>query len=285
MRRLTVKREKEYAAHSVKVRLFAEDAAGDTVIGGASCRLLGEVGNGVIKTFEISDRGGKLFAVADYADGSMCSDFCELPAGQDDVFLSGKGRTMSDGWHAFCFDDFCPPDASRGNGSHAWHVFLSASIIVGLTAVIFLSYLASSMHFGAKSFEYREMSITLTQDFSEDSSDGSTAYYISDDVAVFVQRDPFSSTPEVRDYSAEEYAGFIFESAGTGGYRVESDDGLTYFQYNFTDPESEYTFHYVAYIYKSDNAFWLVTFAVEDYRFEEFAGQISYWAESVEFSS
>ena len=71
MRLLTMKRAKRYVACLVKMKVFIEDPAGDTMINGTPCRKLGELKNGEEKAFEISEQSAKVFVIDDQTHSTM----------------------------------------------------------------------------------------------------------------------------------------------------------------------------------------------------------------------
>lgn len=57
MRNLTIKRAKSFVGCLAKMKIYIEDpAAGDTEIGGVSCRRLGELKNGEERPFPSVNR-------------------------------------------------------------------------------------------------------------------------------------------------------------------------------------------------------------------------------------
>ena len=86
------------------MKVWIEDPAGDLVIDGVPCRLLGKLKNGEEGSFEIGEDAARVFVIGDKLSRSFCSDFYEIPAGSDDVVLSGVNRFNPATGNAFRFD-------------------------------------------------------------------------------------------------------------------------------------------------------------------------------------
>ena len=92
MRNLTVKRRKAFAGCLGKVKIYIEDANGDTNINGIPCRLLGKLKNKECATYEIGNESLKLFAIYDKMSKGYCNDCYTIPAGEEDIEVSGDAK-------------------------------------------------------------------------------------------------------------------------------------------------------------------------------------------------
>ena len=116
MRNLTVKREKSFVACLITMKVFAEDKEhGETVIDGTPCRRIGELKNGEEKTFPIGEDDVKIFVIADELSKSFCFDCYALPAGSEDVFLSGRNRFSLSSGNSFRFDNNDSAESQTGS--------------------------------------------------------------------------------------------------------------------------------------------------------------------------
>ena len=105
MRKLTLKRKKSLVASIMKVKVYIEDEnCNEIQIGGVPCRKLGTLKNGEEKTFEISEESAKLFVIVDKVSKNFCNDFYQLPAGNEDISLSGKNVFNPFAGNPFYFD-------------------------------------------------------------------------------------------------------------------------------------------------------------------------------------
>lgn len=109
MRILTVIRRKSFVGCLAKVKLYIEDENGETVINGTKCRLLGKLKNKESVTCEIDNEQRKLFAIYDKMSKGFCNDIYTIPAGEDNVFISGVAHFYPFMGNPFLFDG--NPDA------------------------------------------------------------------------------------------------------------------------------------------------------------------------------
>ena len=132
-------------------------------------------------------------------------------------------------------------------------------------------------------FTAEEMEITLTEAFKATDYDGFTACFETDEVAIFTLKEPYSLIPDFEDYTLEQYGELLLESNSLNEAQLESKDGLTFFKYEYTDTQTDITYHYTSYIFKNDEAFWLIQFATEQNNYAKYEDAITQWAKSVQF--
>ena len=105
MRNLTIHRTKSFVACLATMKVYIEDPnVCDLVINGLPCRKLGTLKNGETKTFEIEDNFAKLFVIIDRFSKGYCNEFYNIPAGTEDIELSGKNEFNLTTGNAFRFD-------------------------------------------------------------------------------------------------------------------------------------------------------------------------------------
>lgn len=287
MRNLTIKRAKSFVASLAKMKIYIEDPMSNEMINNIHCRKIGDLKNGEEKTFQIEDQAAKIFVIADKLSQSYCNEYYQLPEGQDDIFLSGKNKFNPAAGNAFRFDNNESEGiaASRKKGTQKGLCVLIIAIVVG--AVIGFSItsgLFSNIAPKEKTFSSNGMTVTLTDEFRESNAQPYTVVYDSKNVAVFALREAFTLAAGFEDYTLEQYADLVIQANKLGLAEVKTDEGLTYFTYSFTNPETKDVYQYYSYVYKTDDAFWLVQFATLDKNVEKYAPQITEWAKSVEFS-
>ena len=287
MRNLTIKRAKSFVASLAKMKIYIEDPMSNEMINNIHCRKIGDLKNGDEKTFQIEDQAAKIFVIADKLSQSYCNEYYQLPEGQDDIFLSGKNKFNPAAGNAFRFDNNESEGiaASRKKGTQKGLCVLIIAIVVG--AVIGFSItsgLFSNIAPKEKTFSSNGMTVTLTDEFRESNAQPYTVVYDSKNVAVFALREAFTLAAGFEDYTLEQYADLVIQANKLGLAEVKTDEGLTYFTYSFTNPETKDVYQYYSYVYKTDDAFWLVQFATLDNNVEKYAPQITEWAKSVEFS-
>lgn len=287
MRNLTIKREKSFVACLAKMKVYIEDyITQDLEINGVPCRKLGELKNGEEKTFSIEDHEAKVFVIADKLSKNMCNDFYPIPAGTEDVFLSGKNKYNPINGNAFRFDGVATEGVAknRKKGLKIGIVVLTISFILGIVLGVVSGLQGSNQ---PKEFVNDGFSITLTDDFSASSFEGYTYVYDSSDCAVFVLEEDIAELEAVgaleKNSSLEDYCQLIIDVNGFGEVvEPQKQDGLMYFAYDSQNPETNVEYTYVTFVYEGEASYWFVQFAVLEEEIEEKTSTIFQWADSVE---
>lgn len=285
---LTIKRNKSFVGCLAKLKVWIEDEAGELVIGGVPCRLLGDLKNGEEKRFEIpeSDRERKLFVIADCASRNYCNDFVRVPVGDGDLSLSGKCHFNPAAGNAFRFDGVSDAEVleNRKKSKRRGLIVLLVAILIGAVIGGAIGVAMSRNLFGEKpkTFSSNGMSLTLTTGFRETSMEGYTVCYDSKDVAVFVLREGFDLVPGVSELTLDEYVELVRESnKGKDGVTVGREGNLPCMEYRSTNDGTIY--YYYTVMYKSSDAFWLVQFATKDANAKELRPRFVEWAKTVKF--
>ncbi|MBQ4509514.1 MAG: hypothetical protein II984_02215 [Clostridia bacterium] len=134
MRNLTIKRNKAGAGCAGKLKVYIEDHnAGEIEINGVPCRKIGTLKNGEEKTFSIDENEQKVFVIFDTMSKNYCNDYYKVPAGSEDVSLSGKCKFNPAAGNAFRFDGVTDEEVlqNRKSGNSKGVVVLIVAIIVG----------------------------------------------------------------------------------------------------------------------------------------------------------
>lgn len=280
MRHLTIKRQKAFAASLMKVKVYVNDPnICDLTINGLPCRKLGELKNGEEKTFVIGNEQTKIFVIGDTLSKGFCNEFCTIPAGEEDVFLSGRNHVNPANGNAFLFDGVDDPEVlkNRKKGKKTGLIVLIIAAIVGF-AIGFVFAFGNV----EKPQEYKidDISITLTNKFFEIEDDNFEAVYGMGDYTVMVEKIDFNYVAGGKDLSCEEIGKLsILGNGYDSETKVEKDGGLVFYKYTATVDKTEYT--YFVYLYKGDDAFWSIQFALPSDKAEENRAKISEWAKSV----
>lgn len=287
MRQLTIRRAKSSVACLTKVKLYIEDAtANDLVINGVACRKLGELKNGEEKTFTIGEEAAKVYAIAGKMSKNYCNEYYPLPAGQEDLFLSGKNRYNPANGNAFRFDNNDTPDVleNRKKNSFKGLAVLAVSLIVGFALGYFITTgLLSSPDAQSKTFSDSGMHITLTDAFTPTQAAGRTACYESAQVAVFALKEEFTMMTGLENYTLQQYGEAVVQSNELPSTSLKSENGLLYFEYDYTNPDTLQVYTFVSYVYKAPDSFWLIQFTTEKEDASSYRAQITEWAQSVSF--
>ena len=281
MRKLTLVRNKSFVASLAKMKVYIEDPySNDIVINNVSCRKLGDLGNGEIKTFEVENNAAKVYVIAGAMSKSYCNDFYELPEGEEDIVLVGQNRYNPANGNAFRFEN---------NNSEGAKKNRAKGLVVGL--IVFVVSLAVGIFLGLaptlfdkaepKSFTNSGMTITLTDDFEVSTDDVDfTAVFDSRKVVLLVTKEKFTSFPGAYNMTLEEYGNAILDLFELHDSTLNNVDGLLGFEYNAT---SDREYNYQCYVYKSEDAFWLLQFGMVAENADNYRDEIIEWAKSVVF--
>ena len=88
---LTITRRRAMTAALSKMKVYIEDPIyGDVNVSGVPCHALGELRNGETKQFYIDSGKRKIFVVCNGSEAFEGNQAYEIPAGTDDIYVSGK---------------------------------------------------------------------------------------------------------------------------------------------------------------------------------------------------
>ena len=141
MRKLTVLRRKTFAACFTKMKVYIEDPIfGDTVISGVKCRRIGELKNGEAKTYSVSEGERKVFLLSDAVDPEQWNEYYTVPAGTDDVLISGKNNCNPFEGNLFRFDGNGTEEVlyHRKKGSIFWWGVCAATALAGFLLALII---------------------------------------------------------------------------------------------------------------------------------------------------
>ena len=136
---------------------------------------------------------------------------------------------------------------------------LSLCIIASLIAGCSLPSLGEK----TKTYTSHGISVTMNDKFYEKSLLSATVYLESTDSIFTALKEDFNLLSTVgitKDSTLREYAELVVKANQLSTQIIE-EDGLTYFTYEKTVSGKD--FYYLATVYKSNDAFWLINFACE----------------------
>ena len=292
MRNLIITRKKSFVGCLAKMKVYIEDqAAGEITINTVPCRKLGTLKNGEQKTFAIEESAAKVYVIADTLSKDYCNEYYELPAGQEDVALTGKNCYNPAAGNPFRFDNNPSAGAvkNRKRGTRVGLIVLLVAAIgssviglgLGLGTAVIENMTKSSK---PQSFSAGDMTITLTKAFRETEYEGFAGVYDSRNVAVFALKEPFTLAEGLGNKTRKEYSNLFIQNNGLSVNEIREGDGMVWFKYKWTNPDTDDTYSYFVYVYKTGDAFWAMQFAVLDKNAEKYAPQIAQWAKSVTFT-
>lgn len=283
MRELKIKRTKSFVGCLATMKVYIEDPTSNEItINNTACRKIGELKNGEEKTFEIGEEAAKLFVIADKISKGYCNELYQIPAGTENISLTGKNAFNPAGGNAFRFDgnDNAEAIQNRKSGSKKGLVVLIAALIIGFVVGFAI---VNAFNSRSKTFSADGMSITLTSEFKETKMQNFTACYDSSKVAVFALKESFSLLEGFEDYTLEQYGNIVMSGNGLTSVSLKTTDGLTYFEYDYKNTADNKEYQYYSFIYKADDAFWLIQFATYKNDAAKYFDEIIDWASSVKF--
>ncbi len=289
MRNLTIKREKSFVGCLTKARIYVHDElTGDTKINGDKCYKLGELKNGEEKNFVIGDEETKLYVVADKLSRNIANEVCFIPAGFENIYLMGECKYNPFGGNIFRFHGMTDPRvlANRKKSSKKYGVLLAVCIIIGVVAGFFSGYEAPTYAKDGEPYEIVDDSgvvITLTDTFVDSELEGYTFSYSTSDVGVIGVQEPFSIFEGFEDYTIEDYAEMMIRNNKREGSEYTRENGVDFIEYTFYNQEENINYAYLVAMYKTDDSFWAINFAVAEEEYETYRPLFLEWAKSVEF--
>lgn len=286
MRKLTIKRHKAFAGCFGKSKIYLEDYENsDLVINDIPCRKLGTLKNGEEKTFEIDSIARRVYVIGDKLSRNTCNDYYKIPTGDDDITLTGEHKYNPFNGNVFRFDGVTDEEilAHRKKTNKKAAIIYCIILAVVFAVSFAVPFLLDSAEI-PETFTYGEMTITLTDDFSERNYEGYSACYESYDTIVMITKDDSSYFENFEEYTLKQYGEDTLEyNEFDDSVKLKEEDGLTYFEYEYTDEETGDIYSYFVPLYKSDEAFWFFQFASFKEDYETYRAQFIEWAKTVEF--
>lgn len=286
MRTLTIKRKKSFVACLGKFKVYAEDRAmGDTEINGVPCRLLGELKNDSEASFTVSDDAMQIYVIAGLSSKGYCFDSYPLPAGTEDVYLTGKAAYNPAAGNPFRFDgvtDETIIKARKKNNVKGILIFVGVFIISFIAAFALTGGLSIFDKASPKVFSCADMTITLTDDFFEDDIVGSAGVFTSADALVYVVCEDYDEYEPLRVIDMDQYIEMVRQNnPSLTDTEIKTDGGLRLLEYDAESGGKDY--HWFVYVFRSDKGFRLVEFSVFKKNAEKMRDTVTGWAKSVTF--
>lgn len=289
MRNLTIKREKSFVGCFAKSRIYVcDELVGDTKINGDKCYKLGELKNGEEQNFVIGDGETKIYVVADKLSRNICNEVCYIPAGVENIYLMGECKYNPIGGNCFRFHGMTDPRvlANRKKSTKKYGVFFAICIIVGIIAGFFSGYEAPTYAKDGEPYEIVDDSgviITLTDTFVDSELEGFTFSYSTSDVGVIGVQEAFTIFEGFEDYTIEEYAEMMIRNNKREDAEYTRENGVDFIEYVFYNEQEGINYAYLVAMYKTEDSFWAINFAVAEEEYETYRPLFLEWAKSVEF--
>ncbi len=135
----------------------------------------------------------------------------------------------------------------------------------------------------AKTFTAEGLTVTLTDDFKQTTIEGYTVAFDSANVAVLALKESFSLLEGLSEFSLEEYGELVIENNGKD-VSLQTADGLVWFEFSFHNADLNKDYHYFSYVYKANDAFWLIQFSCLEAEVATYQAPIATYAKSVTFA-
>lgn len=134
-----------------------------------------------------------------------------------------------------------------------------------------------------KTYSSHGISVTMNKGFVEKSIMSQTAYFQGTDALFTALKEDFDTLALIdlgSKSTKKDYAEAVVKN-NKADYKVIEKDDLTYFEYEKSISGKDY--YYLASVYKTDDAFWLVNFACEKANKEKYESIFKRWAKTVKF--
>ena len=290
MRNLTLKRDKAFPACAVAMRVYIEDPSGtDIIINGVPCKKLGEIKNGKEDTYAISDAEAKLYVIPEKSGSVTKYEYFQIPEGTDDVSISGKNVFDSMNGNPFRFNGLSNEfiENARRNDRIKSIIIVAVAVFIGIAVGLARTLLPTINKSTPMTVTVDNMEITLDKSFKKYDHPDYAANYNSDTASLFVIKDSFSDYPEITYYTvagyAEFYADFYTTENVATNLETKTEGELIYLSFE-AEGEDGNIYHYYEFFFKTNDAFWIVEFAVEKDQTAELLPQVIEWAKTVKFS-
>lgn len=174
----------------------------------------------------------------------------------------------------------------QNNNNKRNTIGIIGGVIAGL--VVFFLVISSVMPFNKsedklKNYSSNGFSISLPKNFYEKSYASTTAYFESPTSIVSALKEDFSSLEVVnigKDSTLDEYADAVAKNNNvTVNLKDVSDTNYKYFIYEKSNAGKD--FYYMGVILKVNDAFWLVNFACEKSKKDEYHNKFIEWAKTI----
>ena len=285
MRTLTITRKKTFVGCLAKFKFYVEDANNpETTILNTPCRKLGAVKNGETQSFEIPEEAVRIFVIADKVSKGFCNEYYPIPAGTEDVALTGQCKFNPANGNAFRFDGVTDEAvlANRRKSSNKGLIVLVVAMVAAffVGGIIGVASTRGSL-FGSETFAGDGYSITLPGNFYEVEDDTFHAVYQSGSAVVMLYEETFTDYPTLQNTTPRYYARLMKDNVSYPSTDItETEDGLVYFDY--TADVGNYDFTYRVFVFKGSESFWTVQISTPTEDMAGMEAKIMEWARSFE---
>lgn len=292
MRNVTIKRDKRFVASLIKMKVYIEDAMSNEIeLNGVHYRKIGVLKNGATINITIGNEQTKVMVISGKISIKNCNDYYNIPAGEDDVYLSGSINSHPSSANSFEFHGVTDRDdlANRKERNKLKENALIGAVGVGIISTIIGIVMSTSslMPYNSvqdKRFYVSGMSINLTDEFNEKREYGYDGFYEIDSMYVGIIKQPFYTLEGLDALTVEEYGTLLLEE-----YNIDSDvelinkNDLIYFTLKQEDPTSKAIIQVNTYLYKKLDAFFIVSIGGYEKYMHKNTKKVNKYLESIIF--
>lgn len=261
MRNLIIKRRSSPFGQDAVLHIYATPANGDVSGDEILWYDLGSVSDGQTVVIPISDEPIKIYIADDLSAQMQRCEYCQIPAGNNDLFISGKRVSATAGSNPFHFDENTDNPASR---CRTIGIIVAVILLVGaLIAFPFVMKLFSKsdapVSYESKVFSKDGIQITLTEEYQElDDTEGFEAGFITENASIRIKKEPYNNNSSISTFEFAQY----YISIVLGENRMPyQEHGLILYEYTEVNPYDGRSYAYLMVFEKGPDAFWIVEFS------------------------
>ena len=134
-----------------------------------------------------------------------------------------------------------------------------------------------------KTYTSHGLTITMNDGFTEKELVNATVYYLSNDAIFMGLKENFTDLETIginSESTEDDYASAVLEN-NKADYELQKEDSLRYFTYE--KEVSGKNYFYLSAVAKSNDSFWLLTFASDVKDRDKYEPLFNTWAKSVKF--
>ena len=249
-----------------KPSVYINFPEGDTVFDGVSCKKVGSLSFCSQLTFDAQNEACEIFLV--FENGSDTPELVkyQIPEGQSDVEMNVSGKSITD--ISFSNYERRSNIFSRMDGGKRV-LLIIAAVVVFIILIHGLSHTNNFLRSISKipeTFETDDMNITLSRAFVKIRQEDFYAFYMTRTCSVIITKESFENIPELKNVDFDEYCEMCIKANPAVTPTLINKDGLTYFVF---EQQWEELYKYHVYVYRTDDAYWLVQFSTKaaDYNY------------------
>ena len=263
-----------------KPSVYINSPDGEVMFDGIGCKKVGTLGFRSQLTFNAPSDAVEIFLA--FENGSDAPELVkyQIPEGQSDVEMNVSGKSITD--IGFSNYERRSNIFSRMDGGKRV-LLIIAAVVVFIILIHGLSHTNNFLRSISKipeAFETDDMSITLSRAFVKVRQEDFYAFYMTRSCSVVITKESFEDIPELKNVDFDEYCEMCIKANPAVTPALVNREGLTYFVF---EQQWEELYKYHVYVYRTDDAYWLVQFSTKAADYNYWSDCYNEWAKSVEF--